>query len=420
LHAGVDDVVVLDDGPAPGGVARTITRDGFVLEPAAGTLLLPHPHLSPVLDRIGAEVRPAIDAGIRHVYTRDRLVTLPTSPKAAFAPLVPWPAKLRALAEPFVRRSPPVDETLDAFLRRRLGDGLGRTLAWVAASGVFAGDPERLSARSAFPAIVDLEDRAGSIVRGAVKRLRSRPKGATRPTSHVPVGGMEALARAAVERIGDRYRPQRRATAVEPSGDGWSVRMGDDEVAARHVVATCRPGALAPMVDDELADVLGEAVSAPVVVIGLGAATDRMPLPRGFGALTGPDAGFATLGVLFESSYAPDRAPSGASLAKVIAGGRTRPDVAGWDRDRLVTAVCAEVGAITGGPVDPEFVEVVRHPDGIPQYEIGHREWLARLEALVDRRPGLHLTGWGYRGVGVAHVAGDATRTAAAVASALA
>lgn len=414
LAAGVDDVVVLDRDQRPGGVARTIERDGYRLEPGAGTLLLPHPHLTPVLEHLGGEVVPAVDAGLRYVYTGERLVSLPSSPKALAAPLVQWPAKFRAAAEPFVRTPPPgPDESLDSFLRRRLGNELGRTLAWLAGSGVFAGDPARLSARAAFPAIAALEDDAGSIVRGGLRRLRNRQPGATRPTSHVPVGGMSALAETAAKRLGDRYRPGTVVDAARRSNGGWEL-SGSHDLHADHLVMAVGPHDAAGILGGDLAAVLGRAVSSPAVVVGLGGPQQGFRLLPGFGALAGPDAATATLGVLFESSYDPSRAPAGHSLAKVIAGGATRPEVVEWDDDRIVETIGAEVARILGADVDASFVEIVRHVPGIPLYEVGHGDWLAEIDRLSP--PGLHLTGWGYRGIGVAHLAGDAAGIARRIA----
>lgn len=412
--AGVDDVVLLDREPHPGGVARTIERDGYRLEPGAGTLLLPHPHLTPVLEHLDGEVVPAVDAGLRYVCTGERLVALPSSPKALAAPLVPWPAKFRAAAEPFIRTPPPgPDESLDSLMRRRLGSELGRTLAWLAGSGVFAGDPTRLSARAAFPAIAALEDDAGSFVRGGLRRLRNRQPGAVRPTSHVPVGGMGALAETAAKRLGDRYRPGFVVEEIRWSDSGWQV-SGSHDLHADHVVMAVGPREAAALLGGDLAGVLGRAVSSPAVVVGLGGPQRGFPLLPGFGALAGPDAGTATLGVLFESSYDPSRAPAGHSLAKVIAGGSTRPEVVDWDDDRIVETIGAEVATMIGSDIDASFVEIVRHVPGIPLYEVGHGDWLAEIDRLS--RPGLHLTGWGYRGIGVAHLAADAVAIAGRIA----
>lgn len=414
---GVEDVVVVDGGATPGGVTRTIQRDGYLLEPAAGSLLLPHPDLSAALDRIGAAVVPATAAGLRYVYTRGRMVPIPASPRAALAPLVPLTAKLRAAAEPFIRTPPPSpDESLDSLLRRRLGDRLGELLAWVAASGVFAGDPTRLSARAAFPALPALEDAAGSLVRGGVQRLRQRPSGAVRPTSHLPVGGMSGLADTAGAALGDRLRLDFPVRSVRPDGSHWLIE-GEETLRADRVVLAVRPVVAAGLLGGDLGAVLERAVSAPVVVVGLGGPHSRVPVPSGFGVLTGPDADMVSLGILFESSYAPDRAPAGHGLIKVIAGGARRPDLVEWDDARIIELVIDEVSKVLGSAVEPSFVELVKHPVGVPQYEVGHARWLDEIDAQLAALPGLYLTGWGYRGVGVGHVAADASACARDIAA---
>ncbi|HZJ48469.1 MAG TPA: FAD-dependent oxidoreductase, partial [Acidimicrobiia bacterium] len=91
------DVTVLEADSTPGGVAQTVAEDGFVLEPAASSVLLPNPELSPILDAAGVEMVPAAEAAKkRFVYTRGRLIEIPESPAVVFSPLVSWNAKLRA------------------------------------------------------------------------------------------------------------------------------------------------------------------------------------------------------------------------------------------------------------------------------------------------------------------------------------
>jgi protoporphyrinogen/coproporphyrinogen III oxidase len=413
---GVDDLIVLESAPRPGGVARTLHADGYTLEPAAGTLLLPHPHLGPLLESAGIATAPAAAAAeLRYVHTRGRLIAVSRSPKVALAPLVPWRAKLRAAAEPLIRSRPRSDdESLSELLERRFGGGLGGLVAWLAASGVFAGDPRRLSARSAFPALATLEEQAGSIVRGGLRRMRQRDKGAPRQSSHLPVPDMAGLADGLAAAIGDRLRLGFSATTVAADGGGVVVD-GTDTVRARRVVLACRPEAAGTLLGGECASTLRAAVAAPVGVVWLGGTTDAVPLPDGFGALIAPDAGMHVVGVLFESSYAPGRALEGKALAKVIVGGAAHPEVTGWDDDRIVETVVAESSTALDRTLAPGFTRVVRHTNGIPQYEVGHQAWLERVENALP--PNVHLTGWGYRGVGVAHLAGDAVRVADMVAA---
>jgi len=58
-------------------------------------------------------------------------------------------------------------------------------------SGIYAGDPEKLSLRASFPKLHEFEMKYGSVLRGAMK---SRPaKGTPRPGLCSFRGGMESL-----------------------------------------------------------------------------------------------------------------------------------------------------------------------------------------------------------------------------------
>lgn len=415
-RAGISDVVVLEAADHAGGVARTIRADGYALEPAAGTLLLPHPHLNGLLSAAGADTAPAREsAAMRYVYTRGRLAAVPRSPRLILSPVVPWRAKVRALAEPIIRSRPPEgDESLADLLARRFGRRLGDLTAWLAASGVFAGDPRRLSAAAAFPALAALEREAGSIVRGGIRRMRSRDDTAPRSTSHVPVPDMAGLADSFAAALGHRLRLGSRVDTVTATGTEVVVD-GTDTVRARHVVLACRPGAAAALLRGDAAALLCQAVAAPVAVVWLGGSDRDMPVPDGFGALFGPDAGMATIGILFESSYAPGRAPDGHRLTKSIVGGATNPQAAEWDDARLIDTAVVEASTALKRPLRPDFSRLVRHRAGIPQYEVGHADWLESVEGSLP--PAIHITGWGYRGAGVAHLATDAVRVANRVAA---
>lgn len=410
--AGIDDLIVVDGSARPGGVAQTVERDGFMLEPAAGSLTLPHPHLSPILERIGAEMT-EVAGDARYVYVGERLVELPRSPRALLAPLLPWWSKLRAAAEPLVGRPRSDEESLDEFCKRRFGHDAGEMAAWLMAAGVYAGDPEQLSAESAFPMLAALEADHGSVVKGVLRRRRDRPAGTPLPKPYVPRGGMGELARRAADSLGERFRASFAVESVRSEGSGWVVE-GPEALRAEAVVIATRPEQASRLVGGDLGRHLERVSAAPVVVVGLGGSDGSVP--DGFGALIGPGQSLATLGILFESSYAPERAPAGSWLLKVIAGGSTRPDVLHWEDERLIDEMRAEVNLVLGSDLEPSFIEVIRHADGVPQPEIGHVSWLARVDSLLSQRPGLHLTGWGYRGVGVPQLATDAARVRRALA----
>jgi oxygen-dependent protoporphyrinogen oxidase len=137
-----------------------------------------------------------------------------------------------------------------------------------------------------------------------------------------------------------------------------------------------------------------------------------MQVPSGFGVLTGPDAGLHILGLLFESSYAAGRAPDHHRLLKGIYGGDADPAVLALADDDLVALAIEEAGRILGVPLRPSWTRVIRHSPGIPQYHVGHAAWLDRLDHVAAEFPGLHLAGWGYRGMGVTSLAQHASALA--------
>jgi hypothetical protein len=217
--------------------------------------------------------------------------------------------------------------------------------------------------------------------------------------------------------FGTRVAPAASVAGIARGDDGIWRLDGEAPVAASHVVVAVAPHQAAPLLGEDLAaGLFPGARAAPVAVVALGGRGD--PLPPGFGYLVAPGAGELVVGCLFESSYAPERAPAGHWLAKVIVGGACRPEAVDQDDATLIAGVLGELGAALGGEPDPELAHVVRHRPGIPQYEVGHAAVVAALAAAVATRPGLHLTGWAYRGVGVTNLATDAVRVADAIVAA--
>ncbi len=402
--------LVLEAAPEPGGVAGTVREHGYLLEPAAGSLLLPHPQLTPILESAGATVIPADPAARRrYVFNRGTLHEL-AGPKALLSGLVSPAGKLRLLREPWVKSTAGSgDESLAAFLERRLGPEVGRLVATLMAHGVFAGDPDQLSVRGSFPGFVALEDQTGSMIRGGIARMRARPKGATRPSVHVTPNGMAGLAAELAASLGDDIRTEWPVESVVEEGGEWIVRGPSEERAAAVIVALA-PAAAGPVVPAPVRGLLEEADSAPVAVVGLGGPSADIPAPTGFGALAGPDADVRTLGLLFESSYAPGRAPERHRLLKAILGGGADPKVMELSDSELVELATKEAGRILGVAVQPSWTHVIRHSPGIPQYRIGHPAWLRQLDEACPR--GLHLAGWAYHGIGVSSLAQHAVRLA--------
>ncbi len=404
---------VVEASDRPGGVAQTVREDGYLLEPAAGTFLLPHPDLSPILHTAGIElVESPPSARRRWAFRHGAMHELKDSPAIALSPVLSWRAKFRTLREPWVHTPPPADdESLLHFACRRLGPETGTLIANIMAHGVFAGDPTTMSARAAFGRLVGLEDEAGSLIRGGIQRMKARPKGTPRATAHTSPDGMASVARSLSEFLGDRYKGSWPAASIRPDGDRWIVE-GPETLTTDAVIIAVEPGAAAQFAPDELGPMLSGRPTANVAIVGLGGRASDLPIPPGFGFLTGPGESIRALGMLFESEYASGRAPDGCRMVKAIYGGDADPNVLDLSDDDLLRLATDELSRAIRVDVRPSFTKVVRQAAGIPQYPVGHPQWLSQLDDALVPYPGLEFTGWGYRGIGVSSLATDAARVA--------
>jgi protoporphyrinogen/coproporphyrinogen III oxidase len=414
-HAGVA-VQVLEASSRVGGALRTQTDGGWLFELGPNTVLEKEP-VSELLSLSGLEGErlPAASAGRRrYLWLDGRLQVLPRGPLSFLTSrLFPLRAKLSLLREPWVKKAPvSVEESIAQFVRRRLGrDWLERAVGPFV-SGVYAGDPERLSVRWAVPRLHALEREHGSLIRGALaKRKGPAPGGAM-------VGfreGFEGLARQLAERLGD-VRPGVEVQEVVPEGGRLRVVWDTGSLTASQVVLAVPADAAASLLAGATAgrsQALAEIPYAPVVVASLGLRRLDVAHPLdGFGFLVPRNEGLRILGCLFPSIMFPGRAPEGHVALTAFLGGRTDPQIVSAPDEEILQVVLGDLGTALGLRGDPVTHRTTRWPLAIPQYELGHGRFVTLAQKLEEELPGLHLAGSYLGGVSVA----DCCATGAAVA----
>src|ERR1700693_2965693 len=197
-------VRALEAASRPGGFIATMQKDGFRFELGPQSFLSTEP-LVGLIDALGLkdQLQHANPRAPRYILVDGRLVPAPFAPPSLLTtPLFSAGTKWRLLTE-ILRHTRPraEDESIAAFVRRKFGDELLNRLVAPFVSGVYAGDPERLSLRAAFPKVHEFEMQYGSVLRGAMK---SRPaKGAPRAGLCSFRDGMETLPRAIAARLGN-------------------------------------------------------------------------------------------------------------------------------------------------------------------------------------------------------------------------
>ncbi len=117
--------------------------------------------------------------------------------------------KLRLLKEPFVGRAA-AEESIAEFVTRRLGREFLDYAINPFVAGVYAGNPEQLSVRAAFPKLYALEEKYGGLIRGMFLGARERKKRAEKAKDRAKMfsfaGGMETFPRAIARHLGAGVR----------------------------------------------------------------------------------------------------------------------------------------------------------------------------------------------------------------------
>jgi protoporphyrinogen/coproporphyrinogen III oxidase len=391
-------VAVLEAAERVGGAIATHAADGWRFELGPNTVLDGNPAVAELVAEAGLgeeRIAASPSAKRRYLYKDGVLHPLPGG-SASFlrTSLFSAGAKLRLLREPFVGRpAEGVEETVAAFVRRRLGGAFLDYAVGPFVSGVYAGDPERLSVRWAVPKIAALEREHGSLIRGAIARRKGPAPGGSMISFRE---GLETLPLRLAREIGD-VRTGVPVLAVLPESGGFRVETAAGPLAASRVVLAVPADVAARLLDRATAGrslTLAEIPYAPVAVVALGYRREDVAHPLdGFGYLVPRKEGKRTLGCLFPSTIFPDRAPAGHVALSAFAGGRTDPEIAGWDEDRIAATVEGEVREALGIRGAPVFRLVRRWPRAIPQYEIGHGRFVELARAIERDLPGLAIGG---------------------------
>ena len=408
LTRGGQRVAVLEASPRVGGSLETRTDGPWRFELGPNTVLESHESVTRLFREAGLDgekVTASPTAKRRYLWKGGQLHPLPSGPLGFIrTPLFPASAKLRLLREPWISKGD-AEESIAAFVRRRLGQAFLDYAVGPFVSGVYAGDPERLSVRHAVPKIADLEREHGSLIRGALAKRDAGPRGAMISFRE----GLEQLPRELARQIGD-VRTGVACRRIVRSGEGFRAETDSGPVEARRVVLSVPADVAARLLAREG---LAEIPYAPVSLVSTGWRREDVAHPLdGFGFLAPRKEGLRVLGVLFPSEIFPGRAPASHVVLTAFAGGRTDPEVATWDDDRLMSEVLGELRRTLGVRGEPVVSTVRRWPRAIPQYELGHGRFLDMAREAESALPGLRIGGNFLRGVSVPDCIRNATALA--------
>jgi len=419
--------LVLEGSDRVGGAIQTLHRDGWTFEQGPNTVLSSRPAVGTLIEEAGLAgeaLRAAPTGKRRYLWKGDRLHPLPGGPHTFLTTSLFSPgAKLRLLKEPWIGRPPEgTEESIAQFVRRRLGQQFLDYAVGPFVSGVYAGDPERLSVRWAVSRIWSLEHEHGSLIRGALARRKGPQPGGGMISMR---DGLEALPRRMAEAIaetGSEIRTGTRCRTLRQSGDGFVAELpdGTEARASRAVLAvpTDAAATLLAEITGGASSVLDDIPYAPLVVASYGFHRRQVRHPLdGFGFLAPRKESLRILGGLFPSSLFMGRAPQDHVALAAFIGGRTDPGVLDLNDEALHGAILGDLNRALGLSGEPAFAELRRWQRAIPQYELGHGRYVELAQQTEQGHPGLYLSGNWTGGVSVPDCIQTATELAERIAA---
>ncbi len=433
------ELTLLEGADRLGGTIQTERREGFLVECGPDSFLSEKPWALALCGRLGLEDRLVrTDDRFRRVFVafRGRLHPLPDGFQL-LAPtrlgpflastLFSWPGKLRMACDLLLPRGGHPDESLGAFVRRRLGREALERVAQPLVAGIYTADPDQLSLGATMPRFPEMERRERSVILALWRAARRAPavhagtSGARWSLFVTFADGMEELVRGLATRLPpEAVRLKEAAASVAREGGGWrvvttrgAVFTGDALILAPEAHRAAR---LLRYVDPGLAHLL-EGIpyaSAATVTLAYRRRDIRHPLD-GFGFVVPRVEGRPIIAGTFSSVKYPGRAPEGHALLRVFMGGALDESALESDDAALVETTRAQLTELLGVTGPPLFTRVARHSRAMPQYHVGHAARAEAIEVAVARLPALRLAGGAYRGVGIA----DCVRSGEAATEAL-
>ena len=422
------NVTLLESSSQLGGVIQTTKQNGFLIESGADSFISEKPAALELARRLGLESR-LIETNQQHrrsfIVRGGKLRPVPEGfqlmAPARFWPFVTtdifsWSGKARMALEPLIPRRADAngvdDETLAAFVRRRLGREAFERMAQPMIGGIYTADPEKLSLRATLPRFLEMERHHGSVLRALWRqRKANRSTGVSGARYSLFMSfdrGMQVLIDALAERLRAVARLNARVSSLRRNEErnGWTIQLEDGSLIQADLVCLAVPAftaaSLLANVKTEIATLLNEIPYASTATTNLGyRRADVAHLLDGFGFVVPFIENRSVLACTFSSTKFPGRAPDSHVLLRAFAGGALQPEIFALSESDLVDRVCNDLRDLLGITKPPLFTLVKKWERSMPQYHVGHLDRVSKIRAELQSLPGFYVAGNSYDGAGV-------------------
>lgn len=407
------DFTILEACEKPGGSIKTEKENGFLMDFGPNSGLETSPYIREMVSQLGLDdemIYASETSNKRYILKNDELMPLPTSPGAflktrLFSPM----AKIRVMKEPFVGKSKDgYNQSLAEFVTRRLGREFLDYAIDPFVSGVFAGDAEKLSVKSAFPKLYRLEELYGGLIKGVIKGARERKQAKARNEESKQSAkmfsfrsGMGILPDTIAAQFPDRINYNCKVSKVTKEGNGYSVtyeKSGTTHTIKCDILLSTLPAHVSADVfadfDQNLSSHFRDIYHPPVKVLFVAFKKSEIRTPLdGFGFLIPSKEKKIFLGAIWSSVIFENRCNSNLAAFTVFIGGAKNFDVFRRFGKEIESKVIEELRHIMKISGEPVFSKSRMWDRAIPQYNLGYYLHDIYFNKIETENPGLLFSG---------------------------
>ncbi len=408
------DVLLLEKNKEVGGSMDTIIEDGFLFDKGPNSGLETVPLISEIAENVGLKdewIYASSVSNKRYILRNNKLHPLPMGPSSLLSSeLFSASGKFRLLLEPFIGRSNDgYYQSIAQFVKRRLGQEFLDYAINPFVAGVYAGNPEELSVRSAFPKLYELEEKYGGLIIGTVKSIRERKKREEKSKQIARmfsfINGMQSFPKAIANKLGEKVKTFCEVIKIEKKENGFSVVYNNtNEITTVDcdIVILTLPAYVASNIVKDIDTILSNHLESiyypPVMVLYLGYKKEDIGQPLdGFGYLIPQKENKSYLGAIWSSAIFQNRAKEGYETFTLFVGGSRNPQIFELDKDIIIKKVIDEFNDVMKIKSQPYYKSYKYWSKAIPQYNIGYIEHERYFDEFEEKNPGIIIRG-NYRG----------------------
>lgn len=431
LHKAGKDFVLLEADSHLGGKIKSQKIDGFQLEMGPNTVLINNGEIKTLIDELGLSeqiILPDEEAvKNRFVIKSGQIEQIPNSLSSAFqSNLFGLNTLYRILSEPFrVTNNQTEDESLADFSRRRFGTQIYRDFITPFISGIYAGDPEKMSVNHTLSILKEAEKKHGSVLKGMVKIMKAKkqdPVNQNLPKQKIFTfeSGLSVLIEAIEKQIKDKVAYGAKIHSIEKGEKAYQIEytQGKEkkQLKADRIISTLPAMQLANSIDKmdaELAIQLKKINYVPALVLHLGVDKHALKFKqKAFGLLSRKEENVPFLGVLFNSRFFPHTAPADKELLTIICGGYKQATILEQSTEEIHRTVDESLKELLGLRSSTQLIHTQKWPQGIPQYEVGYDAIKKTIEDFQNQEKNFYIAGNFFGGISVSDCISNARQTA--------